>query len=53
MSGKYVGIEMIPEMVRQVILRDNLEGVGGISYRSELFPDRDGPFPEKFELKWS
>jgi hypothetical protein len=44
---------MIPEMVRQVILRDNLESLGGISYRSELFPDRDGPFPEKFGLKWS
>ena len=51
--GKYVGVEMIPEMVRQVILRDNLEGLGKISYRNELFPDRDGPFPEKFELKWS
>jgi len=51
--GKYVGIEMIPEMVRQAVLRDNLESLGDISYRSELFPDRDGPFPEKFELKWS
>jgi hypothetical protein len=51
--GKYVGVEMVPEMVRQVILRDNLEGLGKISYRNELFPDRDGPFPEKYELKWS
>ena len=51
--GKYVGVEMIPEMVRQVILRDDLESLGKISYRNELFPNRDGPFPEKFELKWS
>ncbi|MCY4531321.1 MAG: cytochrome P450 [Gammaproteobacteria bacterium] len=51
--GKYVGIEMVPEMVRQVIMRDNLKSLGKISYRSELFNDRDGPFPEKFELKWS
>ena len=51
--GKFVGVEMVPEMVRQVILRDNLESLGEISYRNEIFPDRDGPFPEKFELKWS
>ena len=51
--GKYIGAEMVPEMVRQVILRDNLESLGRINYRNELFPDRDGPFPEKFELKWS
>ena len=51
--GKYISLEMIPEMVRQIILRDNLESLGGISYRSGHFPDRDGPFPEKFKLKWS
>ncbi len=50
--GKYVGMEMIPEMVRQVVLLDDLKSDGEISYRNDLFPDRDGPFPERYELKW-
>ncbi len=52
--GKYVGMEMIPEMVRQVVLRDGLESDGKISYiRRDLFPDRDGPFPEAYRVTWS
>jgi len=44
--GKYIGMVMIPEMVRQVLLLNNL---------SELYPlDRKGtPFPEQYVLKWS
>ena len=43
--GKYVGMVMIPEMVRQVVLRRGIESSGEIDYR-------DGPFPEAYELKW-
>ncbi len=43
--GKYVGMVMIPEMVRQVVLRRGIESSGEIDYR-------DGPFPEKYNLKW-
>ncbi len=50
--GKYVGMEMIPEMVRQVVLLDDLKSDGKISYRNRLFPDRDGPFPEAYKLNW-
>ena len=51
--GKYVGMEMVPEMVRQVVLLDDLESDGEISYRNQQFPDRDGPFPEQFQVTWS
>ena len=52
--GKYVGMEMIPEMVRQVLLLDDLESEGKISYVNEdFFPDREGPFPEKYQVSWS
>lgn len=51
--GKYVGMEMVPEMVRQVMLLEGLESDGKISYRNDRFPGRDGPFPEKYELKWA
>ncbi len=44
---------MIPEMVRQVVLRQDIKSKGKIDYRYRLFPDRDGPFPEKYELEWS
>ena len=43
--GKYVGAEMIPEMVRQVMRRKNLEAVGGIDYQN-------GPFPERWVLRY-
>ncbi len=51
--GKYVGMVMVPEMVRQVVLRQDIKSQGKIDYRYKLFPDRDGPFPEKYELEWS
>jgi len=51
--GKYVGMEMIPEMVRQVVLLDDLNSADTISYRYHLFPDRDGPFPERYEVSWT
>jgi cytochrome P450 len=43
--GKYVGMEMIPEMVRQVVLRTNIKSDGPIDYK-------DGPFPEALNLSW-
>ncbi|EGG94279.1 hypothetical protein IMCC1989_123 [gamma proteobacterium IMCC1989] len=43
--GKYVGMAMIPEMVRQIMLRDDLKAVLDMDYE-------DGPFPEKYELSW-
>jgi len=51
--GKYVGCEMVPEMVRQAVLLDNLRSDEKISYRNDLFPDREGPFPEKYIVSWS
>lgn len=44
--GKYVGMAMIPEMVRQVLLRKGIASKGSIDYL-------DGPFPERFELTWA
>ena len=44
--GKYVGMVMIPEMVRQVILRRDLKQEGGIDYK-------EGPFPESYKLNWA
>lgn len=44
--GKYVGMEMIPEMIRQVIRLPDIAIVGDIDYK-------DGPFPESLSLKWS
>ena len=43
--GKYVGIEMIPEMVRQIMLLPQVGGIGSINYK-------DGPFPEEYNLQW-
>ena len=43
--GKYVGIVMIPEMVKQIILMKGLKSDGGINYK-------DSPFPEEFNLQW-
>lgn len=43
--GKYVGMAMIPEMVRQIMLRDDLQAVSDMDYE-------DGPFPEKYQLSW-
>lgn len=43
--GKYVGMEMMPEMVRQVVLRTNIKADGGIDYDGK-------PFPTYFNLSW-
>jgi cytochrome P450 len=52
--GKYVGMEMVPEMVRQVVLLDDITSRGEISYvNEEFFPDRPGPFPEYYPVSWS
>ena len=44
--GKYVGMVMIPEMVRQVLLRPGIRAHGPIDYKS-------GPLPEQYDLSWS
>ena len=43
--GKYVGMVMIPEMVRQLWLRPNLKAEAPIDFRG-------GPFAEKYVLSW-
>lgn len=56
--GKYVGMVMIPEMVRQVMLRNKIAGSGKISRKNgALYGDgpgagTDGPFPEEYNLAW-
>jgi cytochrome P450 len=42
--GKYVGMVMIPEMVRQVLLQPGLAAKGDIVY--------DGHLPSSYELSW-
>jgi cytochrome P450 len=42
--GKYVGMVMIPEIVRQILLRPGLEAKGEIVY--------DGHMPKSYELTW-
>jgi cytochrome P450 len=44
--GRYVGMVMIPEMVRQVFLRKEIEPKGNVDYKS-------GPFPESYDLSWA
>jgi len=51
--GKYVGMEMIPAMVREVVLQSDLSSDSKISYINPLFPDREGPFPEDYDVSWS
>lgn len=43
--GKYVGMVLIPEMVRQVVLRQDIKAEGSIDYD-------DKPFPTFFNLSW-
>ena len=43
--GKSVGMVLIPEMVRQVILRKNIKAEGSIDYDNK-------PFPTFFNLSW-
>lgn len=44
--GKYVGMAMIPEMVRQVLRLNNLKAASAIDYKN-------GPFPESYQLSWT
>ena len=44
--GKYIGMVMIPEMVRQVMLLSQVTSGGHIDYKG-------GPFPEAFNLHWT
>jgi cytochrome P450 len=44
--GRYVGMVMIPEMVRQVLTRQNIKANAPIDYKS-------GPFPEQYDLSWT
>ncbi len=44
--GKYVGMEMIPEMVHQVLLLPNIKADSPIDFKN-------GPFPESYSLSWS
>lgn len=43
--GKYIGMAMIPEMVRQVLRRSNIKANAPIDYKK-------GPFPEEYNLSW-
>jgi len=43
--GKYVGMEMLPEMVRQVLLLSNVKATSAMNYKN-------GPFPESYNLVW-
>ncbi|MEK6749552.1 MAG: cytochrome P450 [Pseudomonadota bacterium] len=43
--GKYVGMAMIPEMVRQVMLRTDIRATSPMNYKN-------GPFPEEYQLAW-
>ena len=45
MLNKYVGMVMIPEMVRQILLLSRLKAVGEMDYKN-------GPFPESYPLEW-
>lgn len=44
--GKYVGMAMIPEMVRQVLLRPDLKQFGPIDYKGEHLP-------QEYHLTWT
>jgi cytochrome P450 len=56
--GKYVGMVLIPEMVRQVMLRNGITSKGTISRRNGALygngpgAGTDGPFPEEYNLIW-
>jgi cytochrome P450 len=44
--GRYVGMMMIPEMVRQILLMPGLKASGPIDYKGEHLPQR-------YELSWN
>lgn len=43
--GKYVGMVMIPEMVRQILLRPGIKANGSIDYQG-------GHLPQRYDLSW-
>jgi len=43
--GKYVGMVMIPEMVRQALLRPGIKANGSIDYQG-------GHLPQKYDISW-
>lgn len=43
--GKYVGMVMIPEMVRQALLRPGIKANGSIDYQG-------GHLPQRYDLSW-
>jgi len=43
--GKYVGMVLIPELVRQLLLRPGIRAEGAIDRKG-------GPFPEVFNVRW-
>ena len=43
--GKYVGMVLIPEMVRQIVLRPGLKQVGPIEYKGQHLP-------QAYNLTW-
>jgi len=44
--GKYVGMVMIPEMVRQILLRPGIKANASIDYQG-------GHLPQRYDLSWS
>ena len=53
--GKYIGMVMIPEMVRQAVLLPELKAKAKISYERKEGPLKgkiDGPFPEEYTINW-
>lgn len=51
--GKYVGMEMIPEMVKHVVMLDDLRSDEKISYENKEIGVKHGPFPESYRVHWS
>jgi cytochrome P450 len=43
--GRYIGMVLIPEMVRQIFLRPGLAAEGPMDFG-------DGPFPQHWQLRW-
>ena len=43
--GRYIGMVMIPEIVRQALLRPGLKANGGIDYQG-------GHLPQRYDLSW-
>ncbi|MDQ7015029.1 MAG: cytochrome P450, partial [Gammaproteobacteria bacterium] len=43
--GKYIGMVMIPEMVRQLLRREEMQPSAEVDYQG-------GPFPEHYPFSW-